>query len=104
MEDRQYPFYIKSTAVLLGLCLFGFILYIGQEILVPLAFAGILAILLHPVSAFLQKHKFPRLLAISMTVFLALFFVGLVFYLMSAQIAVFTETFPKLKLRVVEAL
>jgi predicted PurR-regulated permease PerM len=100
MEEREYPFYIKSTSILLGLCLLGLILYVGQDILVPLAFAGIFAILLHPISSFLTKHKAPGFLAISLTVFAALVFVGLIFYFMSIQIAVFSEAFPKLKEKV----
>ncbi|MFL5728957.1 MAG: AI-2E family transporter [Cytophagaceae bacterium] len=104
MEKRDYPFYIKSTSIMLGICLLVLILYVGQDILVPLAFAGILAILLHPVTSFLEKRKFPRIIAISLTVFAALIFVGLIFYFMSAQIAVFSEAFPKLKAKAFEGL
>jgi AI-2 transport protein TqsA len=102
MEAQKYPFYIKSASILLGLCLIVLILYVGQNILVPLAFAVILAILLNPITTFLVKHKFPRLLAISITVFAALVFVALIFYFMSIQIAIFSEAFPKLKQKVFE--
>jgi predicted PurR-regulated permease PerM len=104
MEKAEYPFYIKSTCILLGLCLFGFILYVGKDILVPLTFAGILAILLRPVTAFLEKRKFSRLLSISVSVIGALIIVGLIVYFMSAQIAVFSEAFPKLKAKAFEGL
>ena len=43
MNIKQYPFYLKATVVLFGIILFVYCLYYLQDILVPLAFAGIIA-------------------------------------------------------------
>ena len=53
----KIPFYIRSTIILFGLILMVYALYYLGDILVPLAFAGMLAIILNPVYCWLNKKK-----------------------------------------------
>jgi len=53
----KLPLYHKLSIIVIGLFIFFYILFLGQEILVPLTFAWILAILLNPVVNFLTRKK-----------------------------------------------
>jgi predicted PurR-regulated permease PerM len=96
------PFFQRATTTLIGLIAFGYVIWIGQDIIIPLAFATILAILLNPVNQRLEKWGLPRLLSISLTILLAILLVGLLFYFLSTQVALFTEAIPKLKIKLLE--
>jgi predicted PurR-regulated permease PerM len=95
----KYPFYVKSTIILLGLVLLVYALFTLREILVPVAFALLLAILLNPVFNWLLRKKVPRVLSISLSVLLSIFFVSGIVYFLGSQIAGFSDELPKLKKR-----
>lgn len=69
------PFYMKATIILIGICLFFYILDLLESILIPISFALMLAILLNPVVNKLRSWKFPKLLAIAVSILLSLLFV-----------------------------
>lgn len=94
---KQYPFYIKATVILFGVILLVYVLFSLQDILIPLAFAMIFAILLNPLSTWFQQHKFPKVLSIAITLLLALILFGGIMYFLSSQIARFGDTLPLLK-------
>ena len=91
------PFYRKSTLVLLGIILFIYVLFTLSDILVPIAFSLLLAILLNPLNSRLQGFRIPKVLSILLTLFIALTLVGLLLYFLSSQIAQFGEMAPILK-------
>ncbi len=93
---RNYPFFIKAPVILFGLALFFCILHVLSEVLVPFAFACLIAILLNPLSRLLGR-KLPRGIAIFFAILLALSFVITVCYLLSRQILTFNESLPALK-------
>ena len=97
MQITPYPYYIKATVTLFGVMLFVYCLYAMQDIIVPLAFAAVVAILLNPLCNRLQKRKVPRILAIIITLLLAFIFIGTIMYFLSSQIARFSDSFPMLK-------
>ncbi|MBK0403742.1 AI-2E family transporter [Adhaeribacter sp. BT258] len=104
MPERVIPFYAKSTVILLGLTLLTLALFMGRDILVPLAFAVLLAVLLNPVLRFLESLRIPKLLAITLTVLLAIaIVVGLAFFI-TFQMGQFTEALPQLKVKLMEHL
>ncbi len=79
-------------------------LYYLQDILMPLAFATLLGILLNPLNNWLMRRRFgrwkmPRILAIGLTVLLAVVLVAGLFYFISVQMAQFAEAVPQLKQR-----
>ncbi|MEJ7769350.1 MAG: AI-2E family transporter [Chitinophagaceae bacterium] len=97
MQLKQYPYYIKSTVSLFGIILFVYCLSNLQGILVPLAFAGVIAILLNPLFNRLQRHKVPRVLAIIVVLLAAFVFISAIMYFLSSQIARFSDTLPLLR-------
>lgn len=84
------PFYIKAPVIMLGLVITVFILYILRDVLVPLAFAGFIAILLNPLNNRLQR-KLPKVLSITLTLFIAIVVVLGLLYFLSTQVAHFFD-------------
>jgi predicted PurR-regulated permease PerM len=99
---KKYPFYIKSTVVLFGLALFVVVLFYLRDILVPLSFALMLAILLKPLTLLLEKWKIPRVLAITVAIMVAVLFIAGVAYLLTMEIASFSDQLPVFKKKLAE--
>ncbi len=97
MTVKQYPFYFKATVILFGIILLVYVLFNLQDIMIPLAFAMIFAILLNPLFCWLQKHKIPKILSIIITLLIAIIVFGGIMYFLSTQIAKFSDTLPLLK-------
>lgn len=97
-DEIKLPFYAKLTFLLLGIISFGFIFYIGQEILIPILLAFIFAILLRPVASFFKhKLRFPHVIAVMFAVLLfVLLFVG-IFTFLSIQISEMANDFNKIE-------
>jgi predicted PurR-regulated permease PerM len=94
---KQYPFYLKSTVILLGLILASFILSELREILVPLSFALFLAILLNPLVALLEGWKISKTWAIIFSLLVAVLAIMGMAYFLSMQMASFSDQVPLLK-------
>lgn len=99
MLMNRLPFYYRSAQVLLALIAFTFVMYIGQEIIVPILFALVLAILLNPIVEFLIKHRWKRTLAISVAVLSLVVVVISVMYFVAIQLAHFRDAWPQLQER-----
>lgn len=97
MQIKQYPFYIKSTIILFGVVLFIYILANLQGVLIPFAFAIIIAILLNPLVNRFRKKGLGHILAITCSMFIAVVVIGGILYFLSSQIIGFGESFPVLK-------
>jgi predicted PurR-regulated permease PerM len=97
MQTKEYPFYIKGTVIILGLVLVVFILITLKGILVPFAFALVIAILLNPLVNRFKKLGLGQILSIILAMLLALIVFGGVMYFLSSQIVGFGENFPVLK-------
>jgi predicted PurR-regulated permease PerM len=97
MQTKHYPFYIKSTVILLGLILLTYSLINLRGILVPFSFALIISILLNPLFNRFRKMGIKKVLAIIITMLIAIIFFGAVIYFLSSQIAGFGENLPLLK-------
>lgn len=97
MLIKQYPFYLKATTILFGLSLFVLVLYVLADLLVPISFSVLLAILLNPFYSRLRRWKIPKILAITLTLFTMIIFVVAVLYFLSSQMIQFGDTFPALK-------
>jgi predicted PurR-regulated permease PerM len=95
--NRSTPFYVKLSLILLMLTLIGFIVFIGQDIIVPLAFSILLAILLLPFNNYLERKGVPRVLAIILSLTLSIIFIGAIVYFLSSQIARFVDDIPAVK-------
>lgn len=97
MLTKQYPFYLKSTTVLFGISIFIMMLYMLADLLVPMGFAVLLAILLNPFYNRLKRWKIPKILAITITLLTLIGFIIAVFYFLSSQMIQFGDTLPALK-------
>jgi predicted PurR-regulated permease PerM len=89
--EKKYPFYLRSTVTLFGIILFVYMLNILQSILVPLAFALMIAILLNPFVNKLQQKKIPKVGAILIALILTILFVAGLMVFISSQIVKFSD-------------
>lgn len=89
--------YLKLAQVLMGIAVFFFILYAGQDIIIPLVFAGMISILLNPVILFLCRKKIPRVIAILLSLIVTMILIAAIFYFFISQISLFSESFPLFK-------
>ncbi len=94
---NKLPLYLKLSQIIMGLLAFFFILFIGTDIIVPIIFATIIAILLNPFVNLLTRIKCNRVVAILIAVLLALFVISSVTYFIVSQAAMFSETWPQFK-------
>lgn len=104
MQIKQYPFYFKATIILFGLVLFVYSLAMLRGILVPFAFALIIAILLNPLVNQFQKKGVGKIFAIIFSMLIALLVLGGIMYFISSQVIGFSENLPILKERFYELL
>jgi predicted PurR-regulated permease PerM len=95
--NETTPFYKKASLSLLGLSLAGIIIYLGQDIIIPFAFSILLAILLLPSVNFLEKKRFPRVLAIFIVLTFAIIFLASLVYFLSVQMMNFANDIPSIK-------
>ena len=100
--NKSNPFYIRLTLILLMLALIGLIIFIGQDIIVPLAFAILLAVLLLPLNNYLERKGISRVFAIILSIALFIIISGGVIYFLSSQIAGFMNDIPAIKKHLAE--
>ena len=97
------PLYIRMSQLIIGILAFFYILYIGQDIILPLIFSLIIAILLNPMVNFLER-KLNRIISITIAVIVAMIIVlGLLFFI-GSQATMFSDSLPQLKLKFAEIL
>ena len=96
-KNFNIPFYAKAALVSISVFAFGYLLFIGQEIIIPIIYATMMAILLNPFVNFLVRKKMNKPVAIAVAVGLAIVAVTALFYVISTQMAIFSETYPQLK-------
>lgn len=99
---KKYPFYVKAPLVLIGIYLLFNILQLLHDILVPICFATLIAILLNPVVNKLRQWKIPKTIAISLALLMFILVIGSIIAFFSAQLASFSELTPMLKKRGIE--
>ena len=95
-KDSKFPLSVKAILFFIGLCALLAFLYIAKGIIVPLVFAIILAIVLHPVVNFFVRIKIHRLLAIIITLFLTFLVIAGFSILLFWQASRFKESWPLL--------
>ncbi len=98
MAEKEFkiPQFAKVSIFLVGLFALFTILYIGRNIIVPLVFAIIVSILLHPVVNFFVRKKINRVIAIMITIVLAFLCIIALGGLIFSQASRFSESWPAL--------
>lgn len=69
----------------------------AKGFLAPVFLAILLSYLLYPIANFLERHKFPRIVANLISILLGLLSIGGIIYFFTQQFSVFAEDFPELK-------
>ncbi|MFM9909184.1 MAG: AI-2E family transporter [Chitinophagaceae bacterium] len=95
----KIPSYAKAALIFISAFAFVFTMYIGQGIIIPIVYATIIAILLNPLVNYLICKKINKIVAISFAVFVAILAVLIIFYIISSQVSMFSETYPQLKVK-----
>lgn len=95
-KTLEIPLFVKASLFFIGLYTLISMLYIGQGIILPLLFAVIFAIILHPVVNFLVRKRVNRVIAIILTISLFLLFISGFGLFLFSQATRFTESLPKL--------
>jgi len=99
------PFYERLALTLIGFLALGYLIIVGKEILDPLIFGFIFAILLLPISNFLEKKlRLPRSMSSLVSILLMVGLVGGILYLVGSQISNLANDWPMLKNQVTQSL
>ena len=93
-NELKLPLYIKPVFLILGLIGLVLILYIAQGILIPLVFAILISILLHPVVNFFVRLRINRVIAIFITLLLTFLVIAAFGALLFSQASRFSESWP----------
>ncbi len=94
--EKKYPFYFRATVTLFGIVILLYMLFVIKSILVPLAFAIMIAILLNPLVNKLQQKKIPKIAAILIALILTILFVAGLMVFISSQIVKFSNNMTML--------
>jgi predicted PurR-regulated permease PerM len=99
------PFYERLALILIGFVVLGYLVIIAKELLDPLIFGFLFAVLLLPVSNFLErKCRLPRSASSFISILLMIGFVGFILYTVGAQISNLANDWPMLKSQVDQSL
>ena len=93
-KELKLPLYAKASIFIIGLFTLLAILYIAQGIILPLVFANIIAIILHPVVNFFVRLRISRVVAIIITLFLTILVIAAFGLLLFSQVSRFNESWP----------
>ena len=91
------PHYHQFSHSLLALAILTAAIYLGQDILVPLAMSGLIAVLLRPVEQRLTGWGMHKVIAISLALLLAIVVVAGLTVLLSMQLSDFADDMPKIR-------
>ncbi len=98
----KFPFYARVALTLFAIALVVLFMWMGRTILIPLFFAFLISILLHPVVRFFERIHFPRALASLVTILSFLILIGGLFYFFSRQVVRLSKDLPTLQNKVSE--
>ena len=95
----KIPFYARVALIFISVFAFVYTMYIGQDIIIPIVYSTIFAILLNPLVNFLLRKKMSKIIAITLVVSVTLIIVIIIFYLFFSQLSMFGKSFPQFKVK-----
>ncbi|MEO8885235.1 MAG: AI-2E family transporter [Mucilaginibacter sp.] len=105
IKKIDIPFYERFALVIIGIVGIGYLIDAGKEILDPLVFGFLFAILLLPIANFLEKKlRLPRSASSFLSIILLVAFIGCIVYLVSNQISNLSGDWPMLKKQIAESI
>ncbi|WP_423126439.1 AI-2E family transporter [Gaoshiqia sp. Z1-71] len=96
VKEFMIPLYVKTVLVFIGLLAFVITLYIAQGVIIPIVFATIFAIVLHPAVNLIIRLKIHRIVAIIIVMFFTFLIIASFGALLFSQASRFTESLPVL--------
>ena len=101
VKKATHPFYEKLSLVLVGLIALGYLVIQAKDVLDPLMFGFLFAILLLPISNFFErKCHLPRSASSLLSILLLIGFVFGIGYLVGSQVSNLADDWPQLKSQV----
>lgn len=97
MNTTRLPFYAKLCLHLVSIYILGMLIYKGSDIIMPVCFAIVLAMLLLPVVNWLMRRGIPGVPSIILAILGAALFTGGILYFLSSQVAGFMNDLPAIK-------
>jgi predicted PurR-regulated permease PerM len=94
---KELPLTVRRSIELIGICLLGTLLSIGNDIIMPVLMAFFLSIVLLPFYRILRAKKFPEFLSILLPILLGAVFIAGVVWFFSAQISILAADFPQIQ-------
>jgi predicted PurR-regulated permease PerM len=94
---KELPLTVRRSIELIGICLLGALVSIGNDIIMPVLMAFFLSIVLLPIYRFLRSKKFPEFLSILLPILLGAVFIAGVIWFFSAQISILAADFPQIQ-------
>lgn len=94
--EIKLPFYARLAFLLLAIMLILLIMEEGKSIIIPLFFSLLIALMLLPITKWLERRRLPASLAAAVSILLFIVFVVGIFYFLGAQIADFSKDLPQL--------
>lgn len=94
-SSKFYPFWLKATLILVGVLAVFVLLSYGKFIFMPLAFSALIAMLLDPISNFLQRFKINRMASIILSMLLLFLLLSSIVSLLSIQLVQFADRLPE---------
>ena len=95
-KELTLPFYIRISFFFIGLISLTAVLYVAQDIIIPLIFSVLIAVLLQPVVDFFVRLKINRVVAIIITLTLTFLIILAFGILLFSQLSHFRESWPLL--------
>src|SRR4051812_27698829 len=101
----RLPFYARMALILVMLISMGYLVIIGKELISPLIFALLFAILLLPLANFFEKKcRMPRSAAAGVSVVLMLAFLVSLMYLLGSQFTSLSADYPIFKKQILDSI
>ena len=94
-SPETYPFWLKATLILFGLCILVVILSFGKFILMPIAFAAIISMLLNPLVVRFEALKMGRITSIVLVLLLITVIVSGILTLITYRAVEFSDRLPE---------
>lgn len=96
---NKYPLSLRITFGLLLVILFFHSVIAAKDFLYPVVLGVLFGYLLYPAARFLEKHGFPRILAIALSILLLIICVGIIVFFMYKQSGNLLNDLPQYKQR-----
>lgn len=104
MNEVKLPFNARLTFTLVSILLIIYIARMGHEMIIPLVFAFLVAIMLLPMASLLEKWRFSRGLAAFTVILLFIILLCGVLMLLATQMGAFVADFPQLQTQLLHSL